>query len=67
MMAQSKFSEFLSYFILISSDGVSLGRQGLQRLLLLRTFVTASSVIAVLALHVLSEIEIPVIFIVYLL
>jgi len=66
MMAQSKFSEFLSFFILISSDGASLGRQGLQRLLLLRTFVTASSVIAVLALHVLSEIEIPVIFIVYL-
>jgi len=66
MIAQTKISEFLSILIPVSSDGASLGRQGLQRLLLLRTFVTAASVIAVIVLQAFSELEIPVAFIIYL-
>ncbi len=66
MKAQTKFSDFLSILVPISSDGASLGRQGLQRLLLLRTFVTATSVVAVFVLHAFTEITIPVIFIAYL-
>ena len=66
MIAQTKISEFLSFLIPVSSDGASLGRQGLQRLLLLRTFVTAVSVVAVIVLQASSELEIPVTFIIYL-
>lgn len=66
MIAQSKISEFLSFLIPVSPDGASLGRQGLQRLLLLRTFVTAASVVAVIVLRAFSELEIPVTFIIYL-
>ena len=66
MKAQTKISEFLSLLIPVSSDGASLGRQGLQRLLLLRTFVTAASVLAVVVLRAFSELEIPVTFIIYL-
>ncbi len=67
MIAQSKISEFLGFLIPVSADGASLGRQGLQRLLLLRTFVTASSVVAVVVLQAFTRLEIPVSFIVYLL
>lgn len=66
MIAQTKISGFLSFLIPVSSDGASLGRQGLQRLLLLRTFVTAASIVAVFALQAFSELEIPVTFIIYL-
>jgi len=66
MKAQAKISEFLSFLIPVSSDGSSLGRQGLQRLLLLRTFVTAASVVAVIFLQAFSVLEIPVTFIIYL-
>ena len=66
MKAQTKISEFLSFLIPVSSDGASLGRQGLQRLLLLRTFVTIASMIAVIVLQAFSELEIPVTFIIYL-
>lgn len=66
MMAQSKFSELLSFLIPVSAEGASLGRQGLQRLLLLRTFVTATSVVAVIVLYAFTEITIPVTFIAYL-
>jgi two-component system, sensor histidine kinase RegB len=66
MIAQTKISDFLSILIPISSDGASLGRQGLQRLLLLRTFVTAASVVALVVLQAFSELAIPVTFIIYL-
>jgi len=66
MKAQTKILEFSSLLIPVSSDGASLGRQGLQRLLLLRTFVTAASVLAVVVLRAFSELEIPVTFIIYL-
>ncbi len=66
MINQSKFSEFLSFLIPVSIDGSSLGRQGLQRLLLLRTFVTVSSVIALIVLQAFSSLDIPVTFIIYL-
>ncbi|MBL4581627.1 MAG: HAMP domain-containing histidine kinase, partial [Gammaproteobacteria bacterium] len=57
---------FLSFLIPVSSDGATPGRQGLQRLLLLRTFVTAASAVAVIVLQAFSELEIPVMFIIYL-
>ena len=66
MTAQTKISEFLSFLIPVSSDGATPGRQGLQRLLLLRTFVTAASAVAVIVLQAFSELEIPVMFIIYL-
>lgn len=66
MDKQSRFSEFLSYLIPVSADGGSLGRQGLQRLLLLRTFVTVSSALALVILRLLSSIEIPLGFIIIL-
>ena len=66
MMAQSRFSEFLSFLLPVTADGASLGRQGLQRLLLLRTFVTASSVIAVIVLRAFTELSVPVSFIGYI-
>ncbi len=66
MMAQTRFSDFLSFLIPVSADGASLGRQGLQRLLLLRTFVTVTSVVAVIVLHAFTEITVPVTFIAYL-
>ena len=66
MKTQTNISEFLSFLIPVSTDGTSLGRQGLQRLLLLRTFVTVASVAAVFILHVFFELEIPVTFIIYL-
>lgn len=66
MKTQTTISEFLSFLIPVSIDGTSLGRQGLQRLLLLRTFVTVASVAAAFILHVFFELEIPVTFIIYL-
>ena len=66
MTAQTKISELLSLLIPVSSDGASLARQGLQRLLLLRTFVTVASVAAVIILQAFFELEIPVTFIIYL-
>ena len=66
MMAQNKISEFLGFLIPVSADGASLGRQGLQRLLLLRTFVTVASVVAVVVLHAFTEISVPVTFLAYL-
>ena len=66
MTIQAKISEFLSFLIPVSSDGTSLGRQGLQWLLLLRSFVTATSVLAVIALQVFSTLIIPITFIIYL-
>ena len=66
MTAQTRFSDFLGFLIPVSADGASLGRQGLQRLLLLRTFVTATSVVAVIVLYAFTEITIPVTFIAYL-
>ena len=66
MKTQTTISEFLSFLIPVSTDGTSLGRQGLQRLLLLRTFVTVASVAAAFILHVFFELEIPVTFIIYL-
>ena len=66
MKTQTNISEFLSFLIPVSTDGTSLGRQGLQRLLLLRTFVTVASVAAVIILQAFFELEIPVTFIIYL-
>ncbi len=63
---QSKLSDFISLLIPISSGGGSVARQGLQRLLALRTFVTISSVIGLLIFQSLSPLEIPVRFISYL-
>ncbi|MEX0962416.1 MAG: ATP-binding protein [Pseudohongiellaceae bacterium] len=66
MTAHSRLSDLLSFLIPVSADGASLGRQGLQRLLLLRTFVTAASVVAVIILYAFTEITIPAEFITYL-
>jgi len=66
MSIQAKISEFLSFLIPVSSDGTSLGRQGLQWLLLLRSFVTAASVLAVITLQVFSTLIIPITFVIYL-
>ncbi|GJM12686.1 MAG: two-component sensor histidine kinase [Pseudohongiella sp.] len=66
MIAQTKISSFLSILIPVSSDGASMGRQGLQRLLLLRTFVTLTSAVAVIVLQQSSNLDIPVEFIIYL-
>jgi two-component system, sensor histidine kinase RegB len=59
-------TDFLSLLIPVNSDAAGIGRQGLQRLLLLRIFVTAISILAVVALDVFSELVIPVTFIGYL-
>ncbi len=66
MSEQSRLSDFLSFLIPVPADGNSLGRQGLQRLLLLRTFVTMSSAVALLVLRIFSSLDIPVTFIIYL-
>ncbi len=62
----SGFLSFLSFLIPVPTDGNSPGRQGLQRLLLLRSFVTISSAIALLVLRAFSSLEIPVTFIITL-
>ena len=64
MKAQTKISESLSFLIPVSSDSASTGRQGLQRLLLLRTFITAASVAALIVLNPFFELKIPVTFII---
>ena len=64
MKAQTKISKSLSFLIPVSSDSASTGRQGLQRLLLLRTFVTAASVAALIVLNPFFELKIPVTFII---
>ena len=64
--SQSKLTDFISLLIPISSGGGSVARQGLQRLLALRTFVTISSVIGLLIFQSLSPLDIPVRFISYL-
>ena len=66
MKARTKISESLSFLIPVSSDSASTGRQGLQRLLLLRTFVTAASVAALIVLNPFFELKIPVTFIISL-
>lgn len=66
MSQQSKLSELLSYLIPVSGDGSSLARRGLQRLLLLRTFITIASVIGLFIFQFFSSLEIPVAFIIYL-
>ena len=66
MKAQTKISESLSFLIPVSSDSASTGRQGLQRLLLLRTFVTAASVAALIVLNPFFDLKIPVTFIISL-
>lgn len=66
MSQQSKLSELLSYLIPVSSDGSSLARRGLQRLLLLRTFITLASVTGLFIFQFFSSLEIPVEFIIYL-
>lgn len=66
MSQQSKLSELLSYLIPVSGDGSSLARRGLQRLLLLRTFITIASVIGLFIFQFFSSLEIPVVFIIYL-
>jgi two-component system sensor histidine kinase RegB len=64
MKAQTKISKSLSFLIPVSSDSASTGRQGLQRLLLLRTFITAASVAALIVLNPFFELKIPVTFII---
>ena len=66
MSQQSKLSELVGYLIPVSGDGSSLARQGLQRLLLLRTFITLASVIGLFIFQFFSTLEIPVQFIIYL-
>lgn len=66
MNNQANFSKFLNLLVPASSDRSSLGRQGLQRLLLLRTFVTVVSIIALAILKAFYALEIPVTFLVYL-
>ena len=66
MRQQSKLSELVSYLIPVTTYGSSLARQGLQRLLLLRTFITLASVIGLLIFQSFSSLEIPVKFIIYL-
>lgn len=66
MMAQSRLLDLLSFLLPVSPVGASLARQGLQRLLLLRSFVTLSSVVAVFVLLALTDLTVPVTFIVYL-
>ena len=66
MIQQLKLSELVSYLIPVSSDGTSLARQGLQRLLLLRTFVTVASVFGLLIFQSVSSFDAPVGFIIYL-
>ena len=66
MKARTKISESLSFLIPVSSDSASPGRQGLQRLLLLRTFITAASVAALIVLNPFFDLKIPVTFIISL-
>jgi two-component system sensor histidine kinase RegB len=66
MHNQANFSKFLNFLVPASSDRSSLGRQGLQRLLLLRTFVTVVSIIVLAVLQTFYALEIPVTFLIYL-
>lgn len=66
MKGRSKFSDLLGFLLPVTAPGASLGRQGLQRLLLLRTFVTATSVVAVVGLRAFTELSVPSTFIAYL-
>lgn len=66
MIQQSKISELLTLLIPVTSDGSSLARQGLYRLLQLRTFITIASVIGLFIFQFFSSLDIPVRFITYL-
>ncbi|PCJ25319.1 MAG: hypothetical protein COA96_07540 [SAR86 cluster bacterium] len=66
MSQQSKLSKLVSYLVPVSALGSSLARQGLQTLLLLRTFITLASVIGLLIFQSFSSLEVPVEFIIYL-
>ena len=66
MNQRSKLTELVNYLIPVSSDGSSLARQGLQRLLQLRTFVTLTGVVGLFIFQFFSSLEIPVQFIAYL-
>ena len=57
------FGRLAASLIPVQSGGSSLARQGLQRLLLLRAFVTGASVLGLFVLRLVSGLEIPVAFI----
>ena len=63
-MSNSKHSFKLAEFLIPgSADQSSAARQGLQRLLLLRAFMTLSSTVGLLIFQTFSDLEIPFIFI----
>lgn len=58
MFKHSKFSEFLSYLVPVAMEQGTSGKQGLQRLLLLRSFVTVVSVVGLLIFQSVSELDV---------
>lgn len=58
MLKHSKFSEFLSYLVPVAMEQGTSGKQGLQRLLLLRSFVTVVSVVGLLIFQSVSELDV---------
>lgn len=66
MMAQSRLLDLLGFLLPVSAAGASLARQGLQRLLLLRSFVTVASTVAVFVLLAVTDLTVPLPFIIYL-
>lgn len=65
-LSQSRFTDFISLIIPLSTGEGSVARQGLQRLLALRTFATITSVLGLLIFQSLSPLDIPVRFLTYL-
>lgn len=63
---QNKFTDLVEFLIPTPPNGSSLARQGLQRLLLVRSFVTVVSAIGLLVFQSQSSLAIPLQFIAYL-
>ncbi len=63
MRQLSGFNKLAASLIPVQAGGSSLTRQGLQRLLLLRAFVTGASCIGLFVLRFFSELPIPAVFI----
>ncbi len=66
MTSTHKISNLLARFVLTGTGSEGTARGGLQRLLLLRTFVTVVSVIGLLIFQSLSELPVPLLFLTWL-
>ncbi|NKB32324.1 MAG: hypothetical protein GKR91_04430 [Pseudomonadales bacterium] len=60
MSKNPKLSEFLTFLIPVATEQGASGRQGLQRLLLLRSFVTVVSVLGLLIFQSVSDLDVSI-------